>query len=70
MNLLIFKGCCTESGEFQVAGTSQDMLYGTCETFFKKDMYSDQLFECVSQCLTSGLERDCLSGWGGLVYVL
>ncbi len=63
-------GCLTQSGEFQVAGTSNELLYGTCEAFFKENMDSDQLFETISQCLISSIERDCLSGWGGLVYVL
>ena len=29
-------GCLTESGEFQVAGTSSELLYGTCEALYKK----------------------------------
>ena len=58
------------SDDFQVSGTGSDMLLGACETFFKRDMDSDQLFECVGQSLTSGINRDSLSGWGGLVYVL
>ena len=33
-------------------------------------MDGEQLFETISQCLISSIERDCLSGWGGLVYVL
>lgn len=63
-------GCCTVSDDFQVAGTGQDMLYGTCESFFKRDMNDEQLFECVGQSLTSGINRDSLSGWGGLVYLM
>jgi 20S proteasome subunit beta 3 len=63
-------GCITESGQFQVAGTSNELLYGTCEAFFKKDMDGEQIFETTSQCLISAVERDCLSGWGGVVYVL
>ena len=63
-------GCLTQSGEFQVAGTSNELLYGTCEAFYKENMESEQLFETISQCLISSIERDCLSGWGGLVYLL
>ena len=63
-------GCLTESGEFQVAGTSSELLYGTCEAFYKENMDSDQLFETLSQCLVSAIDRDCLSGWGGVVYVM
>lgn len=63
-------GCLTESGQFQVAGTSNELLYGTCEAFFKPEMESDQLFETISQCLISSMDRDCLSGWGGIVYLM
>ncbi len=63
-------GCLTESGQFQVAGTSNELLYGTCEAFFKENMESDQLFETLSQCLVSAIDRDCLSGWGAVVYTM
>lgn len=31
---------------------------------------SEQLFEVISQCLLSACNRDCLSGWGGIVHVM
>lgn len=63
-------GCLTNSGCFEVAGTSTELLYGTCEAFYKENMEEDQLFETCSQCLISAIERDALSGWGGIVYVM
>ncbi len=63
-------GCLTESGQFQVAGTSNELLYGTCEAFFKPKMDGDQLFETISQCLISAIDRDALSGWGAVVYLM
>jgi len=63
-------GCLTESGEFQVAGTSSELLYGTCEAFYKENMEPEQLFETVSQCLVAAVDRDILSGWGAYVYVM
>lgn len=30
----------------------------------------DELFETVTQCLMSGADRDALSGWGAIVYVM
>ena len=63
-------GCITQSGEFHVAGTATDQLYGVCEAFYKKNMDSDQLFETCSQCLLSGINRDCFSGWGAVVFLL
>ena len=63
-------GCITQSGEFQVGGTSSEMLYGACEAFFKPKMDANQLFETCSQCLLSGINRDCFSGWGAVVYLM
>lgn len=63
-------GCLTQSGQFQVAGTSTEMLYGICEALYKEKMDSDQIFETCSQCLLAGVDRDCFSGWGGIVFVL
>ena len=31
---------------------------------------SEELFETVSQCLLSGMDRDALSGWGAVIYVM
>jgi 20S proteasome subunit beta 3 len=63
-------GYITQSGDFEVAGTSSTMLYGACEAFYKKNLNSVELFETCSQCLLAGIERDCMSGWGAVVYVL
>lgn len=30
----------------------------------------EELFETVSQCLLSGIDRDALAGWGAVVYVM
>ena len=30
----------------------------------------DELFEVISQCFLSALDRDCLSGWGAVVHVM
>ena len=33
-------------------------------------MDANQLYEVISNCLLSALDRDSLSGWGANVYVL
>jgi 20S proteasome subunit beta 3 len=30
----------------------------------------DELFEVLSQCLLSAVDRDALSGWGGVVTIM
>ncbi|KAJ7959160.1 Proteasome subunit beta [Quillaja saponaria] len=56
--------------DFVVAGSASESLYGACESMFKPDMEAEELFETISQALLSSVDRDCLSGWGGHVYVV
>lgn len=58
------------SGDFEVAGTGGELLYGSCEAFYKKDMNPEELYEVISNCLLAALDRDSLSGWGAYVYIL
>ena len=63
-------GFCETNERFLCAGTGGDLLTGCCESFFKPNMDKDQLFETISNCLLSALDRDSLSGWGAYVYIL
>jgi 20S proteasome alpha/beta subunit len=36
----------------------------------RPDLEPDDLFEVLSQCLLSGVDRDCLAGWGATVYIM
>lgn len=65
---LIGAQCFTDN--FVVVGTASEALYGMCESLYQPDMEPDQLFEVVSQCLLASVDRDCISGWGGIVYIL
>ncbi|KAL0651783.1 hypothetical protein Bca4012_094474 [Brassica carinata] len=65
--------------DFVVSGTASESLYGACEAMYKPDMVyllatlsseAEELFETISQALLSSVDRDCLSGWGGHVYVV
>ena len=40
----------------------------TCS--YKDDMEPDELFEVVSQCLLSSVDRDAYSGRGAVVYII
>jgi len=59
-----------DSGKFEVAGTGHELLYGVCETFYREGLNPEELYEVVSNCLLSALDRDSLSGWGAYVYIL
>lgn len=58
------------SGNFEVAGTGHDFLYGCCEAFYKEDLEPEALYQVISNVLLSALDRDSLSGWGAYVYIL
>jgi len=37
---------------------------------YRPGLEPDDLFEVLAQCLLSGVDRDCLAGWGCVVHVL
>jgi len=53
-----------------VAGTCTGNLYGMCETLWKLDMEKEELFETLAQALLASVDRDALSGWGGVVHII
>lgn len=63
-------GAMAPASDFVVAGNNTESLFGACESFFRENMEPEELFETISQCLLSGMGRDCLAGWGGVVYVI
>lgn len=65
---LLGAGLVTE--DFVVSGTCTENMYGMCESLFKKDMGPDELFEVLAQCLLASVDRDAMSGWGGVVHII
>eukprot|EP00051_Salpingoeca_urceolata_P027285 m.480822 g.480822 ORF g.480822 m.480822 type:complete len:205 (+) comp21964_c0_seq1:89-703(+) len=63
-------GCENVPADFVVGGTASEQLYGICESMWRPDMEPEDLFETVSQCLLNAQDRDALSGWGAVVYVI
>ena len=56
--------------DFVVTGTCTGNLLGMCETLFKEDMEPDELFETLAQALLASVDRDAISGWGGVVHIM
>jgi 20S proteasome subunit beta 3 len=56
--------------DFVVSGTCPDNMYGMCESLYREDMDEDALFETLSQCLLSAVDRDAISGWGAVVHII
>mmetsp|Transcript_76644 Transcript_76644/g.248091 ORF Transcript_76644/g.248091 Transcript_76644/m.248091 type:complete len:207 (+) Transcript_76644:83-703(+) len=65
-----FIGAMSKAHDFVVSGTSSEQLFGVCESFWRPNMDKDELFETLSQCLLSAVDRDCLAGWGGVVHII
>ena len=63
-------GAISKTKDFVVAGTAPGNMYGMCETLWKPDMEKEQLFETISQALLASVDRDALSGWGGVVHII
>lgn len=63
-------GAMETAKDFMVAGTAPESLMGICESLWRPDLEPEELFEVASQALLSGQDRDCLSGWGAVMYVI
>jgi len=63
-------GAGIKEKEFVVSGACTGNLNGMCESLYKPDMSPDELFECAAQALLSSVDRDAVSGWGGVVHVI
>ena len=58
------------STSFIVAGTATDQLYGMLEALYEPDLGPDELFETMSQVFLNAVDRDAVSGWGVVTYVM
>eukprot|EP00761_Pharyngomonas_kirbyi_P011948 gb/GECH01011974.1/.p1 GENE.gb/GECH01011974.1/~~gb/GECH01011974.1/.p1 ORF type:complete len:206 (+),score=39.50 gb/GECH01011974.1/:1-618(+) len=63
-------GALSFSENFVVGGTCSESLYGMCESLWRPDMEPEDLFETISQALLASIDRDSLSGWGGVVQII
>ena len=63
-------GCPMVTDDFVVSGTCSEQMYGMCESLWEPNLAPDDLFETISQALMNAFDRDCMSGWGGVVYVI
>lgn len=63
-------GCIDFAEGFIVSGTASDQLYGMCEALYEPNLGPDDLFETVSQVLLNAVDRDAMSGWGAIVYIV
>lgn len=63
-------GTLTDTDSFFCIGAGSAYLLGACESFYKPGLNAEDLFEVAAQSLLSGVDRDALSGWGAVAYIL
>ena len=63
-------GAQSFSKSFVCSGAASKSLYGTAEALWKPNLEPEQLVRVCGKAFQSALERDCLSGYGALVYLI
>jgi len=63
-------GAGMKAEDFVVSGNCTGNLYGLAESLWRPHLEPDQLFETIAQCLLSSVDRDAITGWGGVVHVI
>jgi len=63
-------GARSTSAAFVCAGAATQSIFGTAEALWKPELASDELVEVCGKAFLSALERDCLSGYGVVVYLI
>eukprot|EP00753_Platysulcus_tardus_P021295 PLAT8798.1.p3 GENE.PLAT8798.1~~PLAT8798.1.p3 ORF type:complete len:205 (+),score=96.82 PLAT8798.1:46-660(+) len=62
-------GAPVYTDDFVVAGTADEGLFGLAESLYRPDLEPDELFETLAQTLLAAVDRNALSGWGGVVHI-
>ena len=63
-------GSSVKADDFVVSGTCTGNMFGMCEALYKPGLKPDELFEVMAQALLSSVDRDAMSGWGGVVHII
>lgn len=63
-------GAQSASDSFVCSGAAARSLYGTAEALWRPDLPPDELVAVCARAFTSALERDCLSGYGAMIYLI
>lgn len=63
-------GARSEPMSFVCSGAASKSLQGTAEAWWRKDMMEEELVKVCGEAFLSAIERDCLSGYGCVVYLV
>jgi 20S proteasome subunit beta 3 len=63
-------GAQSRSDSFVCSGAASKSLYGTAEAMWRPGLTSEELIQICGKAFLSALERDCLSGYGAIIYLI
>jgi len=63
-------GAQSTSRSFVCSGVASRSLHGTAEALWRPGLEAEELVEVCGRAFVSALERDCLSGYGAVVYLI
>ncbi|TFJ83959.1 hypothetical protein NSK_005054 [Nannochloropsis salina CCMP1776] len=63
-------GAVSFQKDFVALGSSSKAVLGACEALYRPNLEGDALLQLACRCLRAGLERDCVSGYGLVAYLI
>mmetsp|Transcript_31102 Transcript_31102/g.45949 ORF Transcript_31102/g.45949 Transcript_31102/m.45949 type:complete len:237 (-) Transcript_31102:807-1517(-) len=63
-------GAQARSNEFVSVGVASKSMYGTAEALWRPGLSPEELVQVCGKAFLSALERDCLSGYGAVLYLI
>jgi 20S proteasome alpha/beta subunit len=63
-------GARSTSSTFVCSGVASRSLHGIAEALWRPNLDAEELVEVCGKAFVSALERDCLSGYGAVVYLI
>ena len=63
-------GAQSKSHSFVCSGVASKSMHGTAEALWQPDLEPEELVRVCGRAFLSALERDCLSGYGAIIYLI
>ncbi|KAI2505159.1 Proteasome subunit [Fragilaria crotonensis] len=63
-------GAQSQSKAFVCAGVATMSMYGIAEALWRPNLDAEELVQVCGKAFLSALERDCLSGYGAILYLM
>ena len=65
-----YTGCQTDTEDFAVGGTAGENFYALCEAYYHNNINENEMGDIIGNIMVSGCDRDIMSGYGAVTYVL